>query len=149
MVVVYDALGAPVVIHQGQDQSLKIKWKEIRLDENKMNKDGLQDNRNTSQPNVTQLQTETGYISWYDGEGKKGAAGVVLNGKSAAHKTIDFYTKVKTTSLENGKSTIVEILDRGPYIQGRILDMVETAFSNIHNTRKGLFKGRIQWPIQN
>ncbi|AZT90759.1 hypothetical protein ELD05_08945 [Caldicellulosiruptor changbaiensis] len=79
---------------------------------------------------------------------KKGAAGVILDSESAAHKTIKFWTRVKVTSLENGKSTTVKILDRGPYVQGRILDMVKTAFSKIHNPSKGIFRGKIEWPIQ-
>ena len=158
MIVVYDALGAPVVIHQGQEEPLKIDLKEVKLDEiktndsksekieNKANDD--ENSNNILQQGAKKLNTETGYISWYNGEGKKGAAGVILDSESAAHKTIKFWTRVKVTSLENGKSTTVKILDRGPYVQGRILDMVKTAFSKIHNPSKGIFRGKIEWPIQ-
>ncbi|WP_052661797.1 septal ring lytic transglycosylase RlpA family protein [Anaerocellum danielii] len=71
----------------------------------------------------------------------------MLDSESAAHKSIQFRTKVRVTSLENGKNTIVKILDRGPYVNGRILDMVKTAFSKIHSTSKGIFRGKIEWPI--
>jgi len=81
MIVVYDALGAPVVIHQGQEEPLKIDLKEVKLDEiktndsksekieNKANND--ENSNNILQQGAKKLNTETGYISWYNGEGKK------------------------------------------------------------------------------
>lgn len=42
---------------------------------------------------------------------------------TAAHKTLPCGTNVKVTNLRNGKSTVVTITDRGPYIRGRIIDL--------------------------
>ena len=44
-------------------------------------------------------------------------------GLTAAHKTLPFGTCVKVTNKENGRSVIVRINDRGPYIAGRIIDL--------------------------
>lgn len=70
---------------------------------------------------------QTGTASWYGipHHGKKTASGERFNmyGLSAAHKTIKLGTKVKVTNLENKKSVVVKINDRGPFIRGRIIDL--------------------------
>ncbi|HJV85439.1 MAG TPA: septal ring lytic transglycosylase RlpA family protein [Noviherbaspirillum sp.] len=57
--------------------------------------------------------------------GKKMADGTPLNPQSnaAASKTLPLGTTAKVTNLENGKSDVVEIRDRGPYVDGRIVDV--------------------------
>lgn len=57
--------------------------------------------------------------------GKKMADGTRLNPQSnaAASKTLPLGTTAKVTNLENGKSDVVEIRDRGPYVDGRIVDL--------------------------
>lgn len=57
--------------------------------------------------------------------GKKMADGTPMNPQSnvAASKTLPLGTKAKVTNLENGKSAVVEIRDRGPYVPGRIVDL--------------------------
>ncbi|WP_136418493.1 septal ring lytic transglycosylase RlpA family protein [Herbaspirillum sp. ST 5-3] len=57
--------------------------------------------------------------------GKKMADGTPMNPQSnvAASKTLPLGTKAKVTNLENGKSDVVEIRDRGPYVDGRIVDL--------------------------
>ncbi len=75
---------------------------------------------------------EEGLASWYGMEGGK----VKEHGKltasgrpydqhalTAAHKTLPLGTRVRVTNLENGRSLVVVINDRGPYIDGRIIDM--------------------------
>ena len=49
------------------------------------------------------------------------------SGLIAAHKTLPFGTAVQVTNLDNGRSAIVKIVDRGPYISGRIIDVSPTA----------------------
>jgi rare lipoprotein A len=58
-------------------------------------------------------------------EGTKTASGVRLNdgALTAAHKTLPFGTKVKVTNHKNGKSVVVTITDRGPFIRGRVIDL--------------------------
>ena len=70
----------------------------------------------------------TGKASWYASYTQGGhhtSSGVRLNNNAstAAHKTLPHYTHVKVTNLQNGLSEIVQITDRGPYIQGRIIDV--------------------------
>lgn len=76
-----------------------------------------------------------GNASWYGPgfHGKKTASGKLFNAKSltAAHKTLPFGTKVKVTNKVNGKSVIVSINDRGPYVKGRVIDLSKAAASAI------------------
>lgn len=59
---------------------------------------------------------------------------------TAAHKTLPLGTKVKVTNLDNGKSVIVRINDRGPYIKGRVLDLSRGSFSVIAPLKQGILK---------
>ena len=67
-----------------------------------------------------------GVSSWYgpNFHGKLTANGEVYDmyGVTAAHKTLTLGTVVRVTNLDNGKSLILRINDRGPYVDGRILD---------------------------
>jgi rare lipoprotein A len=68
-----------------------------------------------------------GKASYYGREfyGKKMANGKAMNPQSnvAASKTLPLGTKAKVTNLETGKSAVVDIEDRGPYVDGRIIDL--------------------------
>lgn len=57
---------------------------------------------------------------------------------TAAHKSLPFNTMVKVTNLNNGKSVVVRINDRGPYIKGRIIDLSEKAAEDIAMVMKGV-----------
>lgn len=58
---------------------------------------------------------------------------------TAAHKKLPFGTIVKVTNLSNGKSVIVEITDRGPFVRGREIDLSRKAFMSIvGNKRSGM-----------
>tara|TARA_R110000782_G_scaffold57549_28_gene120401 strand:- start:13715 stop:14179 length:465 start_codon:yes stop_codon:yes gene_type:complete len=63
---------------------------------------------------------------------------------TAAHKTLPFGTIVKVTNLQNGKSVVVRINDRGPFIRGRIIDLSKSAFSSIGNLASGILKVEIE-----
>ena len=65
--------------------------------------------------------------------GKRTASGKIydMNKLSAAHKKLPFGTKVKVTNEKNGKSVIVEITDRGPFVKGREIDLSKKAFTTI------------------
>ena len=56
---------------------------------------------------------------------------------TAAHKSLRFGTKLKVTNAKNGKSVVVRINDRGPFIRGRVLDLSKAAASNIGMIRSG------------
>ncbi|HHV21625.1 MAG TPA: septal ring lytic transglycosylase RlpA family protein [Propionibacterium sp.] len=57
---------------------------------------------------------------------------------TAAHKTLPFNSRVKVTNPKNGKSVIVRINDRGPYVGGRCLDLSRSAFAQIGDTSQGV-----------
>jgi len=57
---------------------------------------------------------------------------------TAAHRTLPFGTKVKATNLRNGLSVIVEIRDRGPFIDGTIIDLSQSAFAEIASLSTGI-----------
>ncbi|MBU3665892.1 MAG: septal ring lytic transglycosylase RlpA family protein [Chthoniobacterales bacterium] len=57
---------------------------------------------------------------------------------TAAHKTLPFNTMVRVTNLKNGKSVIVRINNRGPYVKGRILDLSLVAAQKIEMTTAGV-----------
>lgn len=56
---------------------------------------------------------------------------------TAAHKKFPFGTKLKVTNEANGKSVIVEVIDRGPFTKGRELDLTKKAFMEIASSRYG------------
>lgn len=56
---------------------------------------------------------------------------------TAAHKSLPFGTKVKVTNSRSGKSVVVRINDRGPFIRGRVLDLSKAAAHNIGMIRSG------------
>lgn len=63
---------------------------------------------------------------------------------TAAHKSLPFGTKVKVENLNNGKTVMVRINDRGPYVKGRIIDLTQAAFSKIESIDKGLAEVKIR-----
>jgi len=82
-----------------------------------------------------------GIASWYgpNFHAKKTSNGETYNmyAKTAAHKTLPMNTMVEVQNLENGKSTIVRINDRGPFVGTRIIDLSNTAAHEIDMVKKG------------
>jgi rare lipoprotein A len=83
-----------------------------------------------------------GKASYYYGKwiGRKTANGEIYHRHdvTAAHKTLPFNTKVRVTNLRNGKSVVVRINNRGPYIKGRIIDLSLAAAQQIGMTKAGV-----------
>jgi len=69
------------------------------------------------------MAAETGVASIYSGEKTANGEYAHAHALTAAHKTLPFGTKVKVTNVDTGRSVIVRINDRGPYIKGRIIDL--------------------------
>lgn len=88
---------------------------------------------------------QTGVASYYK-HGSKTASGERFNknGMTAAHRTLPFGTKVKVTNLNNGKSVVVRINDRGPFIKGRVIDLSYAAFSKIANVSSGITRVKLE-----
>ena len=91
---------------------------------------------------------QTGMASFYGGSwhGKKTANGEIFNENSltAAHRTLPFGTRVRVTNLDNGKSVVVRINNRGPYSNGRIIDLSKAAFSRIASTSRGVTRVKLE-----
>jgi rare lipoprotein A len=77
--------------------------------------------------------------SYYTGGGHT-ANGEVFNTYdfTAAHRTLPFNTRVRVTNVANGKSTVVRINDRGPFVSGRCLDLTQAAFGAIASLGAGV-----------
>ena len=83
--------------------------------------------------------SQCGNASWYALHSKT-ASGEKMNpfGMTAAHKTLPLGTKIRVTNKRNGKSIIVRINDRGPFIAGRILDLSRGAANQLGFVERGL-----------
>ena len=90
---------------------------------------------------------QRGIASWYgpNFHAKKTSNGEVYNmyAMTAAHKTLPMNTMVKVDNLDNGKSTIVRINDRGPFVSGRIIDLSNKAAHEIDMVGKGTANVRV------
>lgn len=92
-------------------------------------------------------QSEKGVASWYSPTlaGAKTASGEIYtpNKLTAAHRTLPFNTYVQVTNLQNNKSVVVRINDRGPFIKGRIIDLSQSAADDIGIIRQGTAQVKI------
>ena len=91
---------------------------------------------------------ETGIGSWYGDEfaGRLTANGEIFdpNMVTAAHKTLPMPSVVRVTNLDNGKSLVVRINDRGPFVAGRIIDLSREAARLIGYRDQGIARVRVQ-----
>lgn len=92
--------------------------------------------------------SDTGQASYYGNEfhGRKTANGERFDqGKlTAAHRSLPFGTRVKVTNTQNGKTVVVRVNDRGPFVKGRIIDLSSSAFKSIASLNAGVVPVRIQ-----
>lgn len=101
-----------------------------------------------SVPAATAETTQVGFASWYGSrfQGRLTASGEVfdMNKLTAAHRTLPFGTRVRVTNLANGKSTIVTINDRGPFVANRVIDLSRAAAMAIGMAGTGVAEVRLQ-----
>jgi len=85
----------------------------------------------TQGPAMTAKLPQTGEASWYGAQhqGKQTASGTIYDqaGLTAAHPSLPFGSKIKVTNIGNGKSVEVEVTDRGPFAENRIIDLSQAA----------------------
>lgn len=95
--------------------------------------------------NVTKTGLASYYADYY--EGRTTANGEIFrqSKKTAAHKTIPFGTKVVVTNLKNNKSVVVRINDRGPFVNGRIIDLTKNAAKRIGMLNDGVANVKIRY----
>jgi rare lipoprotein A len=98
--------------------------------------------------NESYSMTEEGMASYYAEEfnGRQTSNGETydMNRMTCAHQTLPFNTHVRVTNLENGKSVIVRINDRGPFKDNRIIDLSLAAAKSIELIGSGTAKVRLE-----
>jgi rare lipoprotein A len=99
------------------------------------------------------LESSTGYrergiASWYgrDFHGKRTSGGEPydMHDMTAAHKTLPIPTWVEVTNLENGKSVVVKVNDRGPFVDDRIIDLSYRAAQDLDMIRNGTARVQVR-----
>ena len=75
----------------------------------------------------TIASAQTGIASVYSEGPTATGERVVASGMTAAHRTLPFGTMVRVTNTNNGRSVVVRINDRGPFVKGRIIDLTPGA----------------------
>lgn len=91
---------------------------------------------------------QKGLASWYgaDFHGKRTSNKEIYNmyAMTAAHKTLPFGTYVKVTNLDNGRSVVVRINDRGPFVKGRIIDLSYAAAKKLGMSSEGVVPVKVK-----
>lgn len=99
------------------------------------------------QPEGKPVSSEVGIASWYGPpyHNRKGADGTIYdqNAMTAAHRELPMGTIVRVTNLTNSESVFVRITDRGPFIDGRIIDLSLAAAKAVDIYRPGTAKVRV------
>jgi rare lipoprotein A (peptidoglycan hydrolase) len=97
---------------------------------------------------IRRFNTQIGIASWYGKpfHGRKTANGEIydMNQMTAAHKLLPFNIQVYVTNLDNKKSTIVRINDRGPFVKDRIIDLSRKAAIELGMLLKGTAPVRLE-----
>jgi|SRR5699024_8864461 len=101
---------------------------------------------------VAKKQVQQGEASYYHNKyrGRKTASGEKFRQykRTAAHRTLPFGTKVKVTNLRNGKAVRVTINDRGPFVDGRIIDLSRKAARKIDMLNSGIAPVKIEYKVK-
>ncbi|MGQ7959285.1 septal ring lytic transglycosylase RlpA family protein [Pseudomonas sp. SP16.1] len=92
--------------------------------------------------------SETGKASYYGDRhhGRKTASGERFDqhALTAAHRSLPFGSRVKVTNLNNGRSVVVRINDRGPFVRGRVIDLSRRAAQQLDMLRAGVVPVRLE-----
>jgi rare lipoprotein A len=100
-----------------------------------------------SRPTDAAAGFQVGIASFYADKyhGKPTASGELYNknGLTAAHRSYPFGTRVRITNLQNERSVVVRVNDRGPFVSGRVIDVSLAAARELEMTRNGLARVQI------
>jgi rare lipoprotein A len=101
-----------------------------------------------ARPETRAFFRQTGVASWYGPgfHGKRTASGERFDQTelTAAHRQLPLGAEVTVTNLENGRSVVVAINDRGPYVGGRVIDLSQAAAGRLGIVEDGLARVRIE-----
>jgi rare lipoprotein A len=99
-------------------------------------------------PDAKPILTETGIASWYGApyHHRRGSNGEVydMNAMTAAHRTLPLGSVVRVTNLASNQAAVVRITDRGPFVEGRIIDLSQAAAKKIGMIQKGTVEVRVE-----
>jgi len=102
----------------------------------------------TAPTEVAVASTQNGLASWYGPgfHGNRSASGEVFNQNAltAAHRSLPFGTRVRVTNMNNGRSVIVRINDRGPFSRSRVIDLSRAAAGEIGMISSGTAQVRLE-----
>jgi hypothetical protein len=89
--------------------------------------------------------TDSGDASWYDWDGRETASGEIFDSEepTCAHKTLPLGSVVDVVNLENGKTERLTVNDRGPYIDGRVVDVSRSAAEKLGFLERGVVKAKV------
>jgi rare lipoprotein A len=91
---------------------------------------------------------QTGIASYYGSKfhGRKTASGERFSNSAmtAAHRSAPFGSQLKVTNIANGRSVVVRVNDRGPFVRGRVVDVSAVAARQLGMTGRGLARVRVQ-----
>jgi rare lipoprotein A len=107
-----------------------------------------QDDEISLPPNTRPVFVETGVASWYGPpyHNRRGSNGEVynMNAMTAAHRTLPLGSIVRVTNVKTGHAALVRITDRGPFVQGRILDLSLAAAKKVDVWQPGLAQVKVE-----
>jgi rare lipoprotein A len=93
------------------------------------------------------IATQTGYATWYTApyKGRKSANGQIFDdtAMTAAHRTLPMGSLIVVTNLQTGQSAPMRVSDRGPFVEGRVIDLTAAAAKATGVYRAGLAQVRI------
>lgn len=85
-----------------------------------------------------QVGTASWYGSYFDGKETASGEPFDMYDLTAAHPTLPLGTMVKVTNLRNGRTVVVRVNDRGPVVEGRIIDLSYQAARELHLEHQGI-----------
>jgi rare lipoprotein A len=92
--------------------------------------------------------TQSGRVSWYGPgfHGRRTASGETFdtNDLTMAHRSLPLGSRVRVTNLANGRSVVLRVNDRGPYVRGRIADLSHAAAARLDFLHDGVVRARIE-----
>ena len=103
-----------------------------------------QERKKTALYDPKPVHVQTGIASWYRDHRTASGERFNVHAMAAAHRTLPFGSKVRVIDLKTGHSVIVRINDRGPYIQGRIIDLTVGAARELGTYHRGIARVRIE-----
>jgi rare lipoprotein A len=99
-------------------------------------------------PDTIPIVTETGLASWYGApyHNRRSSNGEIynMNAMTAAHRTLPLGSIVRVTNIKSGKSSLLKITDRGPFVDGRIIDVSYAAAKELEIWQPGVARVKLE-----